>query len=63
MKFERQIGNRSVYTDIINGRTVRATTVNGEQGAKALFEIMRKTQGTGISTGLVNQDLAKPPRY
>jgi hypothetical protein len=63
MKFERQIGNRSVYVDTVNGRTVRATTVNGEQGAKAIFEIMRKTKGAAISPGIVNQDLAKTPRY
>jgi hypothetical protein len=57
MKLEKRIGNKSVYTEVIAGRTVRATTVNGEKGAERIFEIMRKTNGIARSPSIA-QDLA-----
>jgi hypothetical protein len=52
MKLESRNGTREVYTDFICGRTVRATTVGGEAGARRIFEIIRLQNGVATSPAL-----------
>jgi len=61
MKFERRIGNKSVYVEFIEGREVRATTANGAAGAEKIFAIMRSQNGVAKSPAM-RQDLAPTPR-
>jgi hypothetical protein len=49
MKLEKRIGNKVTYSEFIAGRTVFATTINGERGAAVIFDIYRKTDGVGRS--------------
>jgi hypothetical protein len=60
MKLESRIGNKSVYSEFIGGRTVRASTFNGEAGAKIIFDIYRKTNGVGRGVPIA-QELATTP--
>jgi len=62
MKLESRIGNKSVYSEFIGGRTVRATTVNGAAGAERLFAIVRKSNGIATSPG-IRQDLKVTPQH
>jgi hypothetical protein len=48
---ERKIGDKSIYTAFIGGRKVRATTVDGEQGARRIFAIIR-AQGVARSPAM-----------
>jgi hypothetical protein len=59
MKLESRAGNKSTYTEVVGGRTVRATTVNGEAGAKIIFDIYRSTNGVGRGAPLTQ---VAPPR-
>jgi hypothetical protein len=49
MKIEKQPGDRTVYSTVINGKTVCATTTSGERGAQRIFEIIRSQNGVAKS--------------
>ncbi len=49
MKLEKRVGNRSVYSTVIDGHVKRATTVNGEAGARRIFAIMQATHGVATA--------------
>jgi hypothetical protein len=61
MKLETRIGNKSVYSEFIAGRTVRATTVNGAAGAERIFAAIRAQNGVATSP-TISQKLAPTPR-
>jgi len=52
MKLESRVGTKSVYTEYIAGRSVRATTVHGAAGAERLFAIIRQQNGVATSPGI-----------
>jgi hypothetical protein len=62
MKLESRVGTKSVYSEFIAGRTVRATTVNGAAGAEKLFAIIRKQNGVATSPG-IPQNFPTTPRH
>jgi hypothetical protein len=49
MKIVKQVGNKTTYSEFINGRECRATTTRGVPGATEIFDIYRKTNGVGRS--------------
>jgi hypothetical protein len=52
MKLESEDGNRQIFSEFVCGRTVRATTVGGEAGARRIFEIIRLQNGVATSPAL-----------
>jgi hypothetical protein len=49
IKLEKRIGNKSVYSAFIGGRKVRASTINGELGARKIFCIIEAQNGVAQS--------------